>query len=391
MKLRGNHLILNLLLTGNIWLFIAGLVVITGLLAGSYPAFYLTSFKPVAVLKGMKLFKSGLGNLFIRNGLVVFQFTISTALIVCTIIVYHQLKYTQNRNLGFNKENVVIISSSERLGSREESFRQEITKLPGIMNATISTGIPADFNFGDNYTPEPADSTEHLDKDIGLSSFMVDYDFVPTLQIEMLKGRNFSKDFSDSASVILNETAVKQIGWKDPIGRTLEYPGNSQSFKVIGVAKDFNIGSLQAMIPPFALFHTSSKTYGVGHSYIMARMKPGNTISNLNELESKWKSFAADAPFDYSFLDSELNALYRSEKRMGSVFIIFTVLSIFVACLGLFGLAAYTTERRIKEIGVRKVLGASVNGLVALLSKDFVKLGLVVRSNGFSYCMVVYE
>ena len=382
-EIAGKSLDFNLLFSGNVWMFIAGLIIITGLLAGSYPAFYLTSFKPVTVLRGIRLFKSGLGNLFVRNGLVVFQFAISTALIVCTIIVYNQLNYTRNRNLGFNKESVVIISNSERLENSEESFRQEITRLPGIINATISSGIPASYNFGDGYEPEPADSTEHPDSDIGLASFMVDYDFIPTLQIEMVKGRNFSKDFSDSASVILNETAVEQIGWKDPIGRTLGYPGNSQSFKVIGVTKDFNIGSLQQMISPFALFHTSSQTYSMGHSYIIARMKPGNTVNNLNQLESKWKSFSPDAPFDYSFLDGELNALYRSEQRMGAVFIIFTVLSIFVACLGLFGLAAYTAERRTKEIGVRKILGGSVQSLVIMLSKDFVRLVLFSATIAF--------
>lgn len=373
-EIAGKTLDFSLLFTGNLWLFVLGLSVVTGLLAGSYPAFYLTSFKPVAVLKDMKLFKSRLGNLFIRNGLVVFQFTISTVLIIATIIVFKQLQFTRSKNLGFSKENVVVIANSERLGKGEEAFRQELTKLPAVMNAAITTGIPITENFGDMYVPVPTGVGEQVIKEIGLSSFMVDYDFVPTLHIQLLKGRNFSKDFSDSASVILNETAVKQIGWKDPIGRTLEYPGNSQVFKVIGVAKDFNIGSLHTAVAPFALFHSTSQTYGLGHSYILAGMKPGNMGIHLSQLESKWKSFAPNTPFDYSFLDSELEALYRSEKRMGTVFVIFTILSIFVACLGLFGLAAYTAERRTKEIGVRKVLGASVQGLVALLSKDFVKL-----------------
>ncbi len=370
----GKSLSINSFFTNYCWLYVLGLSIVTGLLAGSYPAFYLTSFNPVAVLKGMKLFKFSLGSLFIRNGLVVFQFTISTALIIATIVVFKQLEYTRSKDLGFNRENVVIISSTDRLGERHESFREEISRLPFIARAGGSSGIPITENFADYYNPVPTGTNEQVMKEIELPSFMIDYDFIPTLKIQMLKGRNFSRDFSDSASVILNETAARQIGWKDPIGRTLEYPGNSQSFTVIGVAKDFNIGSLHTAVRPFALFHSSSLTYGLGHSFIAARMKPGNLSKQLGQIESKWKTFAPNTPFDYSFLDSELDALYRSEKRMGTVFSIFTILSLFVACLGLFGLAAYTAEKRRKEIGVRKVLGASVHGLVGLLSKDFVKL-----------------
>jgi putative ABC transport system permease protein len=368
----------SMIFTGNIWLFVAGLTILTGLMAGSYPAFYITSFKPVTILKGMKLFKTGLGNLFIRNGLVVFQFTISTILIICTLIVFKQLRYTQNKNLGFKKENIIVIANSHRLGNGEESFRQELTRLPGLANASISTSIPSRDNFGDGYVPEPGPGDKDLDDDIGLASFMVDDDFIPTLQMQLINGRNFSKDFSDSSSVILNETAVKQIGWKDPVGMYMEYPGNNnQRFKVIGVVKDFNITSLRTAVAPFALFHSSSKTYTIGYSYTSVRVKPGNITDQVNKIEAKWKSFAPNTPFDYSFLDSEFDALYRAEKRMGSVFVIFTILSLFIACMGLFGLAAYTAERRVKEIGVRKVLGASIHSIASLLSKDFVKLVLL--------------
>ena len=382
-QIAGKALDFNLIFTNNGWLIVLALCILTGLLAGSYPAFYLTSFKPASVLKGMKLFKSNLGNLFIRNGLVVLQFTISTALIVCTIIVYKQLQYTQSKNLGFDKENIVVITSSNRLGNSEETFRQELTKLPGVINATISTGIPTRENFADTYIPESSNTNEQLAKEISLSSFMVDYDFIPTLQIQVLKGRNFSQDFSDSASVILNETAVKQIGWKDPVDKYLEYPGNNQRFKVIAVVKDFNTQSLHNVVAPFALFHASSKTYGLGLTYTSIRVKPGNMNNYLSKIETQWKGFTSDTPFDYTFLDSEFEALYRSEKRMGTIFSIATLLSIFVACLGLFGLAAYTAERRTKEIGVRKVLGASVQTIVVLLSKDFIKLVLIAAVIAF--------
>jgi putative ABC transport system permease protein len=206
---------------------------------------------------------------------------------------------------------------------------------------------------------------------------MVDENFIPTLKIQMLQGRNFSKAFNDSASVILNETAAKQIGWKQPVGQYLDYPGNDQKFKVIGVVKDFNISSLHDVVEPFALFNNASNTYSVNSSFISVRLQPGNINAYLNNIEDAWKKFAPNTPFDYSFLDQEFDALYRSEQRMGKVFGIFTFLSIFVACLGLFGLSIFTAERRKKEIGVRKVLGASVQSVVGLLSKDFLKLVMI--------------
>ncbi|MFN2457938.1 MAG: ABC transporter permease [Chitinophagaceae bacterium] len=369
------------LLDSNIWLYLLGLILVIGLLAGSYPAFYLTSFKPINVLKG-KLFKSG-GNHFVRNGLVVFQFTISTALIICTIVVFQQLKYTRSKDLGLNKENVIVIANTKRLQNKEESFRQEIASMPEIANASIASGVPTQYLFMDGYVPIPANN-EQLAKDINLPSFIVDYDFIPALQLRIVKGRNFSKDFADSSFVIVNESCVKEIGWKEPIGQYLQYPGNNnQLFKVIGVVKDFNFQSFRDAVSSFALFHSSSKTYDWGNSYVIAKTKPGNISETLGKLEAKWKSFTADTPFDYSFLDEEFDALYKTDKRMGLVFNLFTILAIFVACLGLFGLAVYTAEKRTKEIGIRKVLGASVQSIVAMFSKDFLKLVVIASVIAF--------
>jgi putative ABC transport system permease protein len=370
----GKSLAFSTIFTTNTWLFVLGLCLITGMLAGLYPAFYLTKFNPVEVLKGMKLFKNNISNLLIRDGLVVFQFTISIALIVCTIIVFQQLKYTQNKDLGLNKENVLVIANTKRLGNDEETFRQELTKLNGLIDASASTGIPTNGNFEDTYNPEETEKDKPLIKEIDISSFMVDEDFIPTLKMQVLQGRNFSKTFNDSASVILNETAAKQIGWKNPVGRYLAYPGNDQRFKVIGVVKDFNFSSLHDLVQPFALFNAASKTYHTKSSFISVRLQPGNINKYISEIEDKWKNFAPDIPFDYSFMDEEFDALYRSEHRMGTVFSVFTCLSIFVACLGLFGLSIFTAERRKKEISVRKVLGASVQGIAQMLSKDFIKL-----------------
>ena len=369
--------------TPGIWLSLIGLTLLVGLLAGSYPAFYLTSFKPVLVLKGKNILAGSKKNLLIRNGLVVFQFTISTIMIVGTLVVLKQLKFFRNTDLGFDKENVLIISSSNRLGQSEESFRQSITQTPGILSASITTSIPSGSAFGDSYVPEP-EGVEETVKEINLSSFMVDESFIPTLDIKVLSGRNFSKEFSDSASVIVNQEALRQIGWKNPVGKWLDYPGgNNVRFKVIGVVKNFNIESLQAAITPFVLFNTSSQTYDMGFSNIVAKIKSRDLPQVIDQLQGKWKSFVSAEPFDYKFLDTEFDAQYRSEQRLGSIFSIFASLSIFIACLGLFGLSAFMAERRKKEIGVRKVLGASVQSVVALLSKDFLKLTIIAAVIAF--------
>jgi len=198
---------------------------------------------------------------------VVFQFTISTILIIGTLVVFKQLNFFRNANMGLDKENVVVIANSNRLGTGEESFRQTISQLPGVSNVSIASSIPTGNLFGDSYTPDQ-NGEQQVARDINLSSFIVDYDFIPTLKIQVLKGRNFSRDFSDSGSVILNEEAAKQIGWKDPIGKRLQYPGgNNEWYTVIAVVKDFNVQSLQTPMTPFALFHASSRSYDMGTSF----------------------------------------------------------------------------------------------------------------------------
>jgi putative ABC transport system permease protein len=372
--LSGKSMLFSSIFTSTTWIFVLGLFLTTTMLAGLYPAFYITRFNPAEVLKGLKQFKNGISNLLVRDGLVVLQFTISIALIVCTMVVYQQLRYAQEKDLGIDKENVLVIANTSRLGKSEETFRQELKKVHGLIDASASTAIPTKNGFEDTYNPEGTETEKVLVKEFDLSSYMVDEDFVQTMGMHLLQGRNFSKDFNDSASVILNETALQQIGWKNPVGKWLAYPGNNQRFQVIGVVKDFNIESLRDAVQPFALFNSASKTYYTNSSFISVRLPKGNVSANMSAIEDKWKSFAPDIPFDYSFMDADFDAMYRSENRMGSVFTIFASLSIFVACLGLFGLSIFTAERRKKEISVRKILGATVPGIIQMLSKDFIRL-----------------
>jgi putative ABC transport system permease protein len=225
---------------------------------------------------------------------------------------------------------------------------------------------------------------ETLIKDIMINSFIVDEEFIPALKLQVLQGRNFSKDFNDSTGVIVNETTVKQVGWKEPIGKYMTYPGNrDQRFQIIGVVKDFDVESIHNIMAPFALFYKTSNTYNIGTTFIAASFESKNAKAILNKAESTWKNFAPDVPFEYSFLDKSFESMYNDEQRMGTVFGIFTTVSILVACLGLFGLSVYTAERRKKEIGVRKVLGASVQSVVNLLSKEFVKLVVVAAVIAF--------
>lgn len=386
-QVSGKSLNFLAILHDGVWLMVIGLCLITGLLAGSYPAFYLTSFNPIAVLKGTGLSDKKKGHLNTRNGLVVFQFTVSIALIICTIVVFQQLRYTRTKDLGLRRENVLILHHAEKMQpGTEEALRQALLQTPGVTGASITSDVPgADFyGFTDFYTPVQQGTKESLAKDVTLTTLVSDEYLVPTLHLQLLQGRNFSKSFSDSSSVIVNEATVRQVGWKQPLGKYLVYPGkDNESYKVIGVIRDFNAQSLYSAVTPMALFHVSSKTYQASTSYLLVGLQGGDPTAILASFQQQWNRLTPSVPFEYTWLDNDFDALYRSDRRMGTVFGIFTGLSILVSCMGLLGLSMYTAVRRTKEIGVRKVLGASTGSLVILLSRDFLRLVLAAALVAF--------
>ena len=390
-RLTGEALPFSDLFSGRLWWLTAGLPVLAGLLGGLYPAFYLSGINAGSIFKNA--FPGGkAGHAALRSGLVVFQFVVSVALVICTLIVFQQLSYTRHRATGLNRENVLVIANAQRLTTGQETFRQQLLQQSEVLSASLTTDLPAGNFFGDRYIPEQGVTARPVSKDAMLSSYLTDDHFVPTLGLRLLAGRNFFRDFpADSVGVILNETAVRLIGWEDPVGQYLQYPGNeNQRFQVIGVVQDFHTASFRTAIQPFALFHQSSQTYALPQAFIAVRLHPGQEKTMLQKAETLWKAASPDTPFDYSFLDANYAALYRSEEKMGSVLGLFTVLSLFVGCLGLFALAAFTAEQRTKEIGIRKVLGASVGSITGLLTRDFLALVIVaiaIASPIAYYCM----
>ncbi len=346
-----------------------GLGLLVSLTAGLYPAFYLSSFKPIEVLKGK--FTRADKSFGLRSSLVVFQFFISVGLIIGTIVVWQQMQFIQNKNLGYDKEQLLTIPNSYALGKNEEVFKQEMLQDPQIVNATVSSYKPAGPSNGGNALAYPEG---HDNQIMRTTEYHVDENYIPTFEMKMASGRNFSKNFAtDSTAMILNETAAKAFGWNNTtaIGKTLIRENSSRGtnvpYHVIGVVKDFNFQSLHQPITP--LLMTLEPDWG-----LIFKVKTAHIRDLIAAMKTKWDQFNTGEPFTFNFMDDLYNKTYAAEQNTGTILNIFALLTIFVACLGLFGLATYTAEQRTKEIGIRKVLGASVVSVTKMLSKDFIKL-----------------
>jgi putative ABC transport system permease protein len=360
------NLSLSLLLQLKNLIILVGATFAVGVLAGLYPAFYLTRFEPVEVMKGGPL--SGSGKSVFRRNMVIIQFSISIILIVGVFTVYKQMRYIQTRSLGFDKENVVIIPvRSQQIAQNYGSFRNELMQNPQIISTSASSEVPADSHYSNSYV-----NRLESEEAINLILFTSDYDYVETYRMKILAGRAFSRDFSTDTegTIILNASAAHRIGWtpEEAVGKKLEGAYPESATQVVGVVENFNFKSLRREVEPMALL-----LYPDYIRDISIRIKPGEVGRTLNFIQQKWESLFPEEQFEYSFLDSRINQLYESEKKMQNLFVIFSALSILVACLGLLGLVSFTAELRTKEIGIRKVLGASTGGVIVLLSKEFIK------------------
>ncbi len=357
---------LSLAFTFPLILSFLGISLLTGLLAGSYPALYLSGFNPATVLKG-KIYSS-VGEFWARKGLVVFQFVLSVILIVSVCVVYQQIEFVQNRNLGYNKVNLVSFPIEGKVAENPETFLAEIIRIPGVANAsTMQQNIVGNTSSTVGLGWEGSDP----DQVVEFQNFSIGYDMIETLGLEMVDGRSFSRAFStDSSAIIFNETAITLMELKNPVGTIVNLWG--QERQIIGVVKDFHFESLHEAVKPAFL-----KTDFDFATNVVARLEAGNERETLTQLQDFYQTFNPGYSFDYQFVDTDYQALYAAEQRVSTLSKYFAALAILISCLGLFGLAAFTAERRLKEIGIRKILGATDFGIVRLLSGDFTKMVLV--------------
>lgn len=349
------------------WLFLIGLTFITGFISGSYPALFLSSFNPVKVLKGSIKLSSGAA--WFRKGLVVFQFVLSVVLIIGTIVISKQVNYIQTKNLGYDRENLIYVPLEGDLTPKYEVFKEAALRMPGIQAVTRISNTPT--NFGSTTGGVNWDG-KNPNLNVEFTQVSVGYDFVRTMKLKIVDGRDYSKNFAtDSIGYIINEASLKRIGYADPIGKPLTMWGKKG--KIVGILKDFHFNSLHDPINPLIIRLREDEKFG----NILVRTQPGQTKQALATIEKLCKVLNPNFTFSYAFSDEEYHKLYKNEQIVGKLSNSFAFLAIFISCLGLLGLAMFTAEQRIKEIGIRKVLGASVGSLFTLLSKEFLILVLI--------------
>jgi putative ABC transport system permease protein len=348
------------------------LILVVGISAGFYPAFVLASFNPVEVLKGT--LNPGSMSKTIRGVLVVFQFTVSIIIIIGSIIVYNQLNFMTGKDLGFNKENLIVIRRPDAFYRQLEPFRSQLLQIPGVEKVGFSWALPGtDFSNNGFLKDDDPEKNTFLINQAGVS-----LDFPQALGVQLVEGRFFSRDYgNDSLAILINETAVKSLGLKDPVGKYILEPRGPQQFRklqIIGVMKDFYIESMHKAITPVCFTVMGP---GGGDKFATVRLSGNDVTGTIKAIEQTWQTFTSKQPFQYEFFTDTWNNLYSAEMKTGRIFIIFSVLAIFIACLGLIGLVTYITNKRTREIGIRKAYGASISIVLSLLSKEVVYLILV--------------
>ncbi len=377
-SLTGKRFPINFLFNPSVLLGFVGIVAAVGVLGGLYPAVFLSAFEPMRTLKG-KLGIGGKSRSF-RRFLVAAQFTISIVLIIGTFVIRNQLRYMRNQNLGFNKEQVVVMPMHDQNTQQAyEYIKTELMNNPSVLSVTASSTVPGKPVTNIAYRLEGLPDDEHFSMD----TYFVDYDFLDTIGIEVAEGRGFSKEFGTDEEIafMLNEAAVRELNWQSALNKQVIWPSDLRRLdaivkkgQVVGVVKDFHVASLHESIGPVLLQVRPSS-----FRYISARISPVNIPKTLSFFREKWGQLSAVFPFEYTFLDEDFDKLYRSDEKVGHIVGIFSLLAIVVACFGLFGLASFAAEQRTKEIGIRKVLGSSVSGIILLLSREFTKWVLVAN------------